>query len=732
MAENILWKLVSTVPLELYVILIVAFIFWILYAKVQKQKTQIEKSDIKMHRVANGPYGDARFATKEEMDKDENLYTLEYNPVSWRKDPKSRPTEPGLLLGDWHETGQKDSPLRKKGIEIANKSNVDFLKKTIKSKEVVPKVKEKGRVKYLDDNNKFKGGIVKTRLCTNDTHALLVASSGAGKTAYFLNPQIEYALATGISFVITDTKGDIDRNYGKIARDKYGYKTVLVDLRNPMRSSKFNILHMVSKYTALYKEEAKINPQSEKALQYLAKRETYAKICSKTIITAGSTGDFGQNAYFYDSAEGLLTACILLVCEYAKPEEQHIISVYKLIQSLSGSTTNGNGNTKSEISKILDMLPPDSKIKMFAGASAEGGESQATVVSTAMSRLISFLDTETEQILCFASDIDAEEFVSKKTVLILTMPEEFNTRYFMVSLIIQELYRELLTIADEYGGRVPATEGFRGQTPRVMFFLDEFGTLPKIDSAEMMFSAARSRNILFVAIIQGTVQLDKNYGKEGGAIIRDNCQLQFATGLSPQTDDAENISKRLGTYTAKGISVSRSKADKQGSKTENVVSVNLMTPDEVRTMPVGDFIVMRTGKLPLRVHYDIFLDWGIPPFKKSTERLQYTNQRVSYATREEIEIAIQKETDERRFKQTQTAKKADFGSAISMMNKNSSKVERTNDWNSLNKQQKEENNKSSSLEESIQKLANKPKEDNPFEMWDELAEYFQYADDNDS
>ena len=53
---------------------------------------------------------------------------------------------------------------------------------------------------------------------------------------------------------------------------------------------------------------------------------------------------------------------------------------------------------------------------------------------------------------------------------------------FLVSLIIQQLYRELMTVADEHGGRLPN---------RVIFFADEFGTIPKLEGAEMLFSAAR-------------------------------------------------------------------------------------------------------------------------------------------------------------------------------------------------------------------------------------------------
>ena len=58
--------------------------------------------------------------------------------------------------------------------------------------------------------------------------------------------------------------------------------------------------------------------------------------------------------------------------------------------------------------------------------------------------------------------------------------------------LIQQFYREILSVADEYDGKLPN---------RVVFFMDEFGTLPKIESAEMMFSAGRSRRLTMVPIL---------------------------------------------------------------------------------------------------------------------------------------------------------------------------------------------------------------------------------------
>ncbi len=67
---------------------------------------------------------------------------------------------------------------------------------------------------------------------TGDVHALMIGAAGVGKTAYWLYPCIEYACASGMSWLSTDTKGDIMRNYGQIAKD-YGYHVSVIDLRNP-------------------------------------------------------------------------------------------------------------------------------------------------------------------------------------------------------------------------------------------------------------------------------------------------------------------------------------------------------------------------------------------------------------------------------------------------------------------------------------------------------------------
>ncbi len=172
----------------------------------------------------------------------------------------------------------------------------------------------------------------------------------------------------------------------------------------------------------------------------------------------------------------------------------------------------------------MDKLPDTHKARWFAGAALNSPEQvMSSVMSTALSRLNAFLDSELEQLLCFDTVIDAEKFCNEKSALFIIMPEENPNTFFLISLIIQQLYREILAVADENGGKLKN---------RCVFFCDEFGTLPKIDSAEMMFSASRSRRLQIVPIIQSFAQLEKNYGKEGAEIIIDNTQITISGGFA--------------------------------------------------------------------------------------------------------------------------------------------------------------------------------------------------------
>ena len=527
---------------------------------------------IKSKTVGDGQHGTARWATTQEIKK--SYASVPFDVASWRAG-KNLPEVQGLILGSTQRGKQLDA---------------------------------------LVDRD--------------DVHCLMIGASGVGKTAFFLYPNLEFACASGMSYLALDTKGDLARNYGTIAKKCYGYHVSVIDLRNPTRSDGSNLLTLINRYMDIARE----HPDN---LAARAKAEKYAKILAKTIVNpGGDEQDRGQNAFFYDAAEGLLTSVILLLAEYVPPdsaghEKRHIVSVFKLVQELLAPSGQGK---KTGFQVLMDNLPSTHKARWFAGAALNTSEQgMASVMSTVLSRLNAFLDSELEQVLCFDSAIDAEHFAAEKSAIFLVLPEEDSTKNFMAGLMIQNLSRELFSVADEHGGKLQN---------RVVFYCDELGTMPPFDILPL-FSAGRSRKLTLVPIIQSLAQLEKNYGKEGAEIIGDNCQDTIFGGFAPNSQTAETLSKALGSRTVLTGSVSKGKDNT--SQSLQMAERAWLSPDELKNLPKGNFIVMKTGSHPMRTKLQLYFKWGIK-FEEPYQTPERAQREVYYAGKEELLMNIKRKS----------------------------------------------------------------------------------------
>ena len=327
---------------------------------------------IKSRTVGDGQHGTARWATRGEIRH--SFRQVPFQPNLWRKGEELPTKNQGLILGS---TGKKNA------------------------------------ITALVD--------------CDDIHCLMIGASGIGKTAFFLYPNLEYACASGMSFLALDTKGDLARNYGAVAKTYYSYNVAVIDLRNPTRSDGFNLLTLINHYMDLSQKDP-LN------LAARATAEKYAKILSRTIVSPeGDASQYGQNAFFYDAAEGLMTAVVLLLAEFLPPtekmptERRHIVSVFKLVQDLLAPSL--NPQQKNGFQMLMDLLPDTHKARWFAGAALNSSDqAMASVMSTVLSRLNTFLDSELEQVLCFDSAIDAEKFAAEKSAIFLILPEEDSTK----------------------------------------------------------------------------------------------------------------------------------------------------------------------------------------------------------------------------------------------------------------------------------------------------------------
>jgi type IV secretion system protein VirD4 len=563
-----------------FIIAMLALVFIIVIFVIDTMKGSL---NIKSKTVGDGQYGYARWATQKEIE--ETYQIIAYEPQKWRQ-----------------------------GINLP------------------PEMEGSTVLGYIEKN-----GQIFARIDTSDSHTLILCTTGGQKTTGVLYPNLELTCACGHSFLTTDTKGDAFRDYAGVAEKHYGYASYVIDLRNPTRSHGFNMLHLVNKYMDLYKQSGSLTDK--------ARSERYAKITAKTIVHMEGFDGGGQNAFFYEAAEGIIASTIMLVSEFCNKKERHIVSVFKIIQELLQTKTplpsqNDKENKvkpQNDYQKLMELLPPEHKARWLASAALNTAESSMhSVMSTAISRLLSFIDSELEQILCFDSDVDAEQFCNGKTAVFIVFPEEDVTKYFLVSLFVTQLYNESLTIANQ-GGKNRLDK-------RVLFYLDEYGTLPKFDSAEQMFTAGKSRNIILYPMIQSLAQLQQKYGREGGEIIIDCCTNVLIGGFSPMSKGAEEVSRALGNQTVQSGSISRSSngfTDKNSSQSIQMIQKPLMTAEQILHMPEGQWILTKTRKYPMLTTMMRYNEWGIEldcPYKMK----ENAARKVEYADKDELRNAVLK------------------------------------------------------------------------------------------
>lgn len=572
-------------------------------------------NNFKNKTVGDGQHGTARWATPKEIHT--TYHVVPFRPRRWRKG-EDLPTVQGIILGSVGGRNHKSEGgfLLKTSRKLLEKLRrpVEGKRKTKKKSKALSKVK-----KMIEEQRD-----IRALVDSDDVHCLMIGASGVGKTAFFLYPNLEYACACGMSYLALDTKGDLARNYGCIASKYYGYQVTVIDLRNPTCSDGFNFMTLVNHYM----DRAKRDPND---LTAKAKAENYAKILAKTIVSPEGSSQYGDNAFFYESAEGVLAAIVMLLAEFILPEKdgtekRHIVSAFKLVQDLLAAP--GGGRGKNGFHVLMDMLPSVHKARWVAGAALTAADqAMASVMSTVLSKLNAFLDSELEQVICRDNPIDAERFASSKCAIFVVIPEEDPTKNFIASLMIQNLARELFSVADENRGRLKN---------RVVIYADEFGTMPPFDVLSL-FSAGRSRGLTLVPIIQSLAQLEKNYGKEGAEIVCDNCQDTIFGGFAPQSKTAEALSSALGSRTVLSGSVSQGK---ESSQSLQMMERALMTPDELKSIPKGEFVVMKTGTHPMRTKLRLFLDWGITFDPDGYRMPEQAARKIAYVDQSELVHSI--------------------------------------------------------------------------------------------
>lgn len=429
-----------------------------------------------------------------------------------------------------------------------------------------PKDLDKFRDKKFDNNiilSNTEHFSINDKKIMRNLNVLIIGGSGTGKTRFFVKPNL---MQMHSSYVITDPKGEILRDTGKMLADN-GYKIKVFDLYNMKDSHKYN------------------------PFAYLKNETDVLKLINNLIKNTNPAGSTGGGDPFWEKSEtALLQSLISFIWKYIDEEEQCISTVLRLMEKIE--IKEDDENFKSEMDIIMEYYneldPNNFSYQQWLIFKQAGGKTAKSIVISAGVRLSVFNIKDLAEITS-QDEMKLEEVGSEKTALFILISDSDSTFNFLVSMLYQQLFDVLYYEADfKNNGRLKVP---------VRCIIDEFANIGQIPEFEKKLSTMRSRGISSNIIIQNTAQLEALY-KDHWKTIIGNCDSMLYLGGIEQSSH-EYISKLLGKATidnkTRGISRGRS-----GSSSQNFQRLGreLLTPDEVAKMDNKNCIVIFRGLKP--------------------------------------------------------------------------------------------------------------------------------------
>jgi type IV secretory pathway TraG/TraD family ATPase VirD4 len=511
--------------------------------------------------------------------------------------------------------------------------------------------------KYTDNimfDNTY-GISMNTRQTLRNLHTLVIGGSGAGKTRFFVKPNI---LQMNSSYIITDPSGELFRDMGQMLKDN-NYDVRVFNTFDTNASMQYNPLMYIDRKTA---------------------GTDVTDLVSTFIRNTGeATGD---NKYFDDATKLLLTAIILFLIEYCPKSEHDFNHVIQLV--VAADVPEGQKNAQSELDKIFEQVeivdPNSLALKTYNSFKTTAGKTLKAVLSNTAVRLNVFNFPEIERLTC-ADTISLKTIGDEKTALFIITPPIDNGFNFLVAMMYSQLFsklyyhstfecRYLLTDNDyiarpfkskEAAERVKAllTEQFKNKDAKILDYrydmmiekyemvdvftgevlmrelrqetvdrfknnpdqfivkqntddeqgspihirmiMDEFANINEIPGFQEVLATVRKYNMSVAIILQSLSQLKKRYEKDYDPIIG-NCDTFIFLGAN-SLETAEHINKVLGTMTVFSHSENESYGKGKGySIGKQEQKKEVMTVQEIQQLPNDQQIVMVRAICPMRLH----------------------------------------------------------------------------------------------------------------------------------
>ena len=250
------------------------------------------------------------------------------------------------------------------------------------------------------------------------------------------------------------------------------------------------------------------------------------------------------------------------------------------------------------IKEYFNLKDPASPAYVNAsGTVMAPSDTKGSIISVFKQKVKLFASRENLSEMLSHSDIELDSIGKKKTAVFIIIQDEKKTYHSLATIFIKQVYETLIDVAQGNGGKLPV---------RTNFLLDEFANMPPLKDVTTMITAARSRQIRFIMIIQNFAQLNKVYGKDDAETIKGNCG-NIIYLISTELAALEEISKLCG--------------EKKSKKDAKTASTPLVTISDLQRMKQFDHIILRMRKSPFKTSFtpDFKIEWG----DEKTEPIEY-------------------------------------------------------------------------------------------------------------
>ena len=195
----------------------------------------------------------------------------------------------------------------------------------------------------------------------------------------------------------------------------------------------------------------------------------------------------------------------------------------------------------------IQGTPPQALIQGIAESDNENARLFCNQFIGLKDEVLSGIFTEmSNNILVFATDPCLKKALNNKKIITPVDLENGFDIYLSIEESKLEQWKSLLTLMVNQFLKHFERREEEHATP-ILFLLDEFARLGKIETVINGLATLRSKKITIAILTQSLAQLDSIYGKEQRQVIADNCQFKAILNAT-DADTQEYFSKLVGTY----------------------------------------------------------------------------------------------------------------------------------------------------------------------------------------